>query len=64
MAYNLDKNSNPYYLYQQSLKDKDHPYRSHAWTRDQSVSMNEKEWNTETNKPSGYLNHIPIVRLA
>lgn len=63
MAYNIDE-TNPYALYQKSLMEESHPYRSAAWTRDQSVSMNEKDWDAETKKPTGYLNHIPIVRLA
>jgi hypothetical protein len=118
MAYNFNKETNPYYLYQQSLRAdpkaaaapaakaaaapaakpaaapaakpaegakkpeaaakaadpkkadakkeeaKEHPYRAHAWTNDQHSHWNEKGWQTETDKPSGYLDHIPLNRLA
>jgi len=44
MAKNFDKQTNPYFLYQQSLKAESaktaHPYRSQAWTADQNIHQN------------------------
>jgi hypothetical protein len=43
---------------------KPHPYRAHAWTEDMLPFAHTADWQKETDKPSGYLDHIPLNRLS
>jgi hypothetical protein len=41
---------------------KAHPYRAHAWTEEQYPHQHETAWVKESEKPTGYLDKIPLNR--